>query len=44
MELVTNPRVQRVINLIETKELTEAQLRNLYENVSKDDAITEVDR
>jgi hypothetical protein len=44
MELATDPRVQRVLNVIEIKKLTEEQLRNLYENVCKDNAITEADR
>lgn len=44
MRDIFDPRVQRVLNVIETRELSATELRNLFTNVTADDKIDEADR
>jgi hypothetical protein len=44
MREITDPRVQRVLKVIETKELSANELRNLFTNITADEKIDEADR
>lgn len=44
MREITDPRVQRVLKVIDTKELSATELRNLFTNITADDRIDEADR
>ena len=44
MREISDPRVQRVLSVIESKNLSATQLRNLFSNVTADKKISEINR